>query len=106
MEKAVIFAPLIIFFVIFALLIFGFFAFIIKIIKKSKNEDWSGIVVDKKHNQYNDMDDDKPHDNYYLVVKLDTGKQRNIGLSGALWDNFKVGDRLKKPKGKLLPEKQ
>ena len=105
MEKAFVFGPIIVFFGFFALLIIGFFALIFKLIKKSKNEEWSGVVIDKKHNQFQDMDDNSPHDNYFLVVKMDTGKQRNVGLSHILWNNFEVGDKLKKPKGKLIPEK-
>jgi hypothetical protein len=106
MEKTVVFGPIIIFFAFFGLLIVGFFALIIKLVMKSKNEEWKGVVIDKKHNQFEDMDDGRAHDNYFLVVKMDTGKTRNIGLSGTLWDNFKIGDKLFKPKGKLFPEKQ
>ena len=105
MEKAVVFGPILVFFGFFALLVFGFFALIIKLIRKSKNEEWTGIVIDKKHNQFEDMDDGGTHDNYFLVVKMDTGKQRNVGLSHPLWNKFDIGDKLKKPKGKLFPEK-
>jgi hypothetical protein len=106
MEKAVVFGPLIIFFGFFGLLVIGFFTLIIKLILKSKNEEWSGVVVDKKHNQFEDVDDGSAQDNYYLVVKMDTGKERKIGLASKAWDGFKIGDRLKKPKGELFPEKQ
>ena len=106
MEKAVVFGPIIIFFGFFALLVVGFFILIIKLISKSKNEEWSGVVTDKKHNIIKDMDSNIPHDYYYLVVKTDDGKERKIGLSGNLWSGFKVGDKLKKPRGKLFPDKQ
>jgi len=105
MEKAVVFGPIIIFFGFFALLVVGFFALIIKLIKKSKNEDWTGTIIDKKHNRFEDMDDNSTHDNYFLVVKMDTGKERNIGLSREMWGGFKIGDKLHKPKGKLFPTK-
>ena len=106
MEKTVIFGPLIIFFGFFAFLVFCFFAIIINIIKKSKNEEWSGVIIDKKHNQFEDMDDDRLHDNYFLVVKIDGKKDRNVGLSRILWEGFKIGDKIIKPKGKLFPQKQ
>ena len=105
MEKTVVFGPIIIFFVFFALLVIGFFALIIKLISKSKNEDWLGTIIDKKHNTFEDSDDNSIHDNYFLVVKMDTGKTRNVGLAKTKWAEFEIGDRLHKPKGKLFPEK-
>jgi hypothetical protein len=104
MEKTIVFGPIIIFFGFFGLLVIGFIALIIKLISKSKNEEWTGIIVDKKHNQVEDDESGATHDYYYLVVKMDTGKERKVGLSGTLWSDFKVGDRLKKPKGKLFPQ--
>jgi len=80
---------------------------IFKLVMKSKKSSWSGEVIDKKHNANRDFDDDKKiNHSYYLVVKMDDGsRDRNIGLSGQLWDTFKIGDKIKKPAGKLLPEK-
>ena len=104
MEKAVVFGPLILFFGFFLLLIILFIGFIVKLVLKSKNEEWSGEVIDKKMNVVDD-EDGGSHENYYLVVKMDTGKTRNIGLSRQLWENFQTGDKLHKPKGKLFPDK-
>ena len=104
MEKAIVFGPIILFFGFFGLLIIGFFVLIGKLISKSKNESWQGEVVDKKHNQTTDIDDNLVN-NYYLVVKMDNGTERNIGLSSVMWDGFKIGDKIQKPKGKLYPEK-
>jgi len=106
MEKIVVFGPIILFFGFFALLVIGFFVLIGKLISKSKNESWKGEVVDKKHNQVRDDEyKNKMNDFYFLVVKMENGNQRNIGLSREMWDKFKVGDKLQKPKGKLFPEK-
>lgn len=78
---------------------------IIKLVKKSKKSSWSGKVIDKKHNVTEDMDDNTV-ESYYVVVKMDGGgRDRNIGMSKQLWETFKVGDKIKKPAGKLLPEK-
>jgi hypothetical protein len=104
MEKAVVFGPIILFFGFFLLLIIGFFVLIGKLISKSKNESWTGEVIDKKHNVTEDMDD-KVVNSYYLVVKMENGDERNIGLSPVMFDKFNIGDKLKKPKGKLFPEK-
>jgi hypothetical protein len=104
MEKAIVFGPIILFFGFFGLLIIGFFVLIGKLISKSKNESWKGEVVDKKHNQTTDIDD-KLVNSYYLVVKMDNGTQRNIGLSPVMFDKFNIGDKIQKPKGKLFPEK-
>jgi hypothetical protein len=105
MEKAVVFGPLILFFGFFLLLIILFIGFIVKLISKSKNEDWTGQVFDKKVNEVEDFDTGSKSDHYFLVVKMDTGKTRNIGLSREKWEAFSVGDKIHKPKGKLFPEK-
>lgn len=105
MEKAAVFTPLIIFFAFFALLIFLFFRFVFKLITKAKNEEWTGIVIDKKSNKSRDFDTNRININYYLVVKMEVGSDRNIGLSRQLWESFSIGDKIHKAKGKLYPEK-
>ena len=104
MEKAVVFGPMIVFFGVFALLIILFLGFIVKLVLKSKNEEWTGEVVDKKVNEIED-DNGIKRDYYYLEVKMEAGRDRKIALSQPMWDGFKIGDRLHKPKGKLWPEK-
>jgi hypothetical protein len=104
MEKAAVFGPLVLFFGFFLLLIILFIGFIVKLVLKSKNEEWSGEVIDKKMNTVDD-EDTGSHDYYYLVVKMDTGKERKVGLSRQLWENFQTGDKVHKPKGKLFPDK-
>ena len=105
MEKAVVFGPMVLFFGFFLLLIILFIGFIVKIISKSKNEDWYGQVIDKKVNTYEDDDTGIERDSYFLVVKIDGSRNRNVGLSREKWDSFSVGDKIHKPKGKLYPEK-
>lgn len=105
MEKALVFGPLLIVLVLFGLLIIGFFALIFKLISKSKNEDWTGEVIDKKTKQVSDYDTDEVSTNYYLVVKMAVGRDRNIALSPERWESFSIGDKIHKPKGKLYPEK-
>jgi hypothetical protein len=106
MEKAVIFGPMILFFGFFLILIIAFLGFIFKLIMKSKNEEWTGEVIDK---QYNAVRDSEYHNKmnyfYWLVVKTTDGRDRKIGLSQEMWNKFEIGNRLYKPKGKLFPEK-
>jgi len=106
MEKAVVFGPMILFFGVFLILIIAFLGFIVKLVMKSKNEDWTGEVIDKKHNEVRDYEDShKINHFYFLVVKMTEGRDRKIGLSREMWDKFEIGDKLHKPKGKLFPEK-
>ena len=106
MEKAVVFGPMILFFGVFLILIVAFLGFIVMLVMKSKNEEWTGEVIDKKHNETRDFDDDyKINHFYYLLVKMTEGRDRKIGLSPQMWDKFQIGDKLHKPKGKLFPEK-
>lgn len=102
----VVFGPIILFFGFFLFLILLFFTFIGRLILKSKNEDWQGEVIDKKHNEVRDNEyKNKMNHYYYLLVKTENGSERKIGLSSVMWDKFSIGDKLHKPKGKLFPEK-
>lgn len=77
-----------------------------KILKKSKADTWTGEVVDKKHLTGRDVDDDDKINHFYSVVfKTDDGRQKKVGLSKKLYDQWQVGDRGEKKKGKLFPEK-
>lgn len=95
-----------VFFVLFVLIVIVLpISFILKLIMKSKKSSWSGVVLDKKHNSTTDIDDNTT-ESYYLVVKMDDGsRNKNIGLPPQLWEAFKIGDKINKPSGKLLPEK-
>ena len=107
MEKTIVFGPLILFFGFFTLLIIGFVILIGKLISKAKNSSWEGEIIKKEHNTTPSYDDDiRDNHFYYLVVKMnESGEERKIGLSEKLWSQFKVGEKIKKPKGKLFPEK-
>lgn len=105
MEKIVFFLPIILFFVVFALLAGGFLLLVFKLIMKSKNSFWTGEVTDKVHNQKEDYESHRMEHFYYLVVMTDQGKEMKVGLSEQLWNGFNIGDKIKKDKGKLFPEK-
>ena len=105
MEKTVVFFPIIVFFSIFGVLIILFLSFVFKLIKKQKDSSWTGEVIDKKHNQVPDIDSDDMQDIYYIVVKLDNGKEIKSGLSSFSFNDFQIGDRVEKKKGELYPKK-
>lgn len=42
---------------------------------------------------------------FYVLVVQTKERKMNVGVARQLYDEFKVGDKIKKPKGKLLPEK-
>jgi len=95
------------FWIFFLLIVVLPISLIIKLVLKSKKSSWEGEVIDKKHKATQDFDDDnKINHTYYLIVKMNDGsRNRNVGLSKQMWDNFEIGDKIKKPAGKLYPEK-
>ena len=106
MEKYVVFGPIVLFMGFFLLLVVAFLGFVAKLIFKAKNEDWKGEVVDKKSNSVRDQENPRKMNYFYwLEVKMEGGGVRKIGLAKEMWEKFEVGDRLHKPKGKLLPTK-
>ncbi|MFA6602575.1 MAG: hypothetical protein WCT01_02105 [Candidatus Shapirobacteria bacterium] len=105
MEKIVIFIPIILFFGLFLVLILVFLGFVIRLISRSKSESWSGVITDKQHTTSHNSDTDHLDHFYFLVVKQDGGRERKVGLSSQIWDQFSVGDKITKPSGQLFPHK-
>jgi len=109
MGKSCVFAPIIIFFVIFGVLIFAFIAFILKIVGKTKKDYWIGTVQDKKYFEKKDHEIGerlgRTEHFYTLVVKTDDGKTRNIAVSSEMYKQCQPGDRLEKKVGDLNPKK-
>jgi len=103
-ESLVVFGPMILFGLCCLVLTLAFIFLIIYLIKKGKDQAWTGIVVAKKFNKSTDMDDNT-QDNYYFEVKLDDGKTRKIAVSSKFYNEIAEGDKLKKEKGKLWPTK-
>ncbi|HOU76096.1 MAG TPA: hypothetical protein PK957_03160 [Candidatus Dojkabacteria bacterium] len=86
------------------IIIVPFTVLLIFLIKKSKDASWSGVIIKKVYNQTTDMDDNT-QDNYYFEVQMDNGgRNRNIGVNKGMYDSAKEGDKIKKDKGKLIPE--
>lgn len=96
----------IIVFIVFSLPFVGFLLLIFKLVMKSKNSSWTGEVIDKVHNEKRDFDNPHKMEHfYYLVVKREQGRDMKVGLSEQMWGGFEIGDKIKKDKGKLYPEK-
>ncbi len=102
--KLVIFLPLLAILIPMLLLVFGFFFLIVKLILNAKKDAWTGTVLEKVHNTKR-VEHNRFEHFYYLVVALDGGKERKIGLSAKMFDDFKKGDRIEKTKGELYPKK-
>jgi hypothetical protein len=87
-----------------SVIVIPFTVLIVVLIKKSKQEGWSGVILKKVHNTTTDMDDNQ-QENYYFEVKMDDGsRNRNVAVSTQLFNEAKEGDKIKKEKGKLIPE--
>jgi len=105
MEKYVVFGPIIIFFAFFGLLILGFFLLVFKLVFKAKGQEWTGEVIDKSDVIHEDMDSNIPSHVLSLKVQLENGETHSIAVSRKFFNEVKVGDKLKKDKGSLLPKK-
>jgi hypothetical protein len=94
---------MLIIFVPFGLLVLGFILLILKLVSKTRQSAWKGEVVDKLYNER--REDDKTVGYCTLVVKTDEGLTRKIAVTGKMYNECKVGDKLEKPKGALNPVK-
>ena len=93
-------------FIVFSLPFLGFLLLVYKLVMKSKNSSWSGEIVDKAHNEKRDFDNPKKMEHfYYIEVSRTEGRNLKVGLSEEMWKGFEIGDKVKKDKGKLYPEK-
>jgi hypothetical protein len=92
-----------VFMIFLALIILPFLILVLTLVSKSKKSAWQGEVLEKVHNTKDD--DGKTEHFYSLKVKMLDGQTRNIGLSGQMWDGYKVGDKIKKDSGELYPKK-
>lgn len=105
-EKLMIFGPMIIFFIFFGILIIGFLTIVIKLVNRGRKSAWQGVVVDKLYNETEDFDDSSQTNHFYtLVFKIADDRQIKIGVSKAMYDDYKIGDRAEKKSGDFWPKK-
>ena len=79
--------------------------FIVWFIKKSKDEGWSGVVIDKMHKTQQDMDDSNKTEHLYALVVKTKERDRKVAVSAQNYALFQIGDKIEKPKGSLFPKK-
>jgi len=74
------------------------------LIKKGRDQSWTGTITKKV---VNDTEDEDGHVSqiYSLNIHTDEGKDIKVGTAVKFYSEVKVGDRLKKEKGKSWPEK-
>jgi hypothetical protein len=98
--------PMLVFFIFFVLPVGLFSLLIIKIVKKTKADAWEGEVTDKLYNERRDDDNPKKMNSFYTIVITTTkGQVRKIAVTAGDFEKWKKGDKAKKEKGKLNPEK-
>ena len=100
----IVFGPIIIFFSFFGLIILGFLILVFKLLKKSKNDEWKGTVVDKKVITRRDEDGDLKAF-YSLIFETETKRTVKIAVNQEVFNQYQIGDKAEKPKGKFFPVK-
>lgn len=105
MGKTTALIPLLIFGGFFGLMIFGFFAIVLKLLKKGKDSEWKGKLVEKKYFEGEDFDSGDKKDYYTLIFETSEGKRIKVGTDKETYDDYKVGDQAEKVKGKFRPQK-
>jgi len=103
--KWIVFGPIIVFFGFFAILVIGFLALVTKLVISGKNSSWQGKIIDKKLITRRDSDTNLMKYYYSFVIKPNTGRDIKIAVAKEMYDKCKIGDEMKKEKGKLYPEK-
>ena len=104
-EKIVVFAPIVIMFVIMGGLILGFLALVGKLVYKGRKLAWKGTLIDKLHKTGEDMDSGKTQHFNTLVFKTEEGKELKVGTSKDVFDTYNVGDKAEKKSGEFWPKK-
>jgi hypothetical protein len=104
-EKAIIFIPMIIFFVFFASLVIGFLLVVLKLVTAGKKMAWKGTLIDKMHKTKDEYDSNRVNHFYTLVFKTEEGKEIKVGTSKEVFDTYNIGDSAEKKSGSMWPEK-
>ena len=89
----------------FLLPIIAAIVFIVWLINKSKNEGWSGTVIDKMHKTKMNDEHHNRTDHFYTLVVKTKERDRKVAVSAENYALFQIGDKIEKPKGSLFPKK-
>lgn len=87
------------------IIIVPFSTLVIVLILKGRKQAWTGTIIDKSANEKTDMDSDRTSVIYSVKIRTDEGKEFNYGVDATKYNEYKIGDRLKKESGKLWAEK-
>lgn len=73
--------------------------------KRTRGKYWVGKVTDKRMSKSTDEDGETTV-THWLLVKMDgTDKPKKFSVSGTLFNEFSVGDKIEKKLGELNPTK-
>jgi len=77
--------------------------------KKKKNQMgsfWKGKLVDKEHLEYEDDDSSYTKDLYTLHFETDEGKTLKMNVPKSIFEQYNIGEKVKKKVGVMYPEKK
>lgn len=94
----------VIFLLFIVVLILCFIIVPIFVYKGKKNDNWTGVLNDKKINKYKHKGKDRI--DYLLFFHKDTGKAVTYNVTEELYNRFEKGDKAAKTKGEYFPVKQ
>ena len=91
----------------------AFVAFIIVVIvvlsrlsrKRTRGKYWVGKVTDKRISKSTDEDGDTTTTHWLLITMDGENKPKKFSVSGAVFNEFNVGDKIEKKLGELNPSK-
>lgn len=88
------------------LLVIPFSALILYLVLKGKKQAWTGTITGKNCLEKDDFDHPGRKEISYIVkVMVDGDREHSIAVDKGRYNEWKVGDRLKKESGKMWPEK-
>lgn len=73
--------------------------------KRTRGKYWIGKVTDKRISKSTDEDGEITTTHWLLVTMDGADKPKKFSVSGTLFNEFKVGDRIEKKLGELNPTK-
>lgn len=97
--------PLLFFCGCFGIIIVPAALLIIVLVLKARARSWTGTITNKFINEVEDYDSGRKELRYIIVVQLDGSRESKIEVGKEKYDEYQIGDRLKKDSGKLWPEK-
>lgn len=97
--------PLLFFCGCFGIIVLPASLLIIILVLKARNKAWTGIITNKYVNEVEDFDTNRKSFRYIIVVQLDGSRESKIEVGKEKYDEYQIGDRLKKESGKLWPER-